>query len=306
MAERSSGEQRRPISPKDVFERSNMPSRWERLTGVSPKIAEDKLFLAFVASRYLGEKRLPHPDTLTVPEELRQKQTAALLGGWACVGSIILAVTGLAIGQLVLFGIAALGLIAAVVAVVVVSVATTPAILQFTALKAECEETHARLRANSLDPDYQAALNAMINCDEGTLAYCAAKIASEIRRQVAVESARMEVVAIDLWDELDAIATSAREITEDREQTERLQRSRLRDRPEVRETIESDQQLRATAIGLLASRVYAFADYRDRLHILGTNAWRDSRITRRALRLTSDELAARGSAETDPQWGRLR
>ena len=306
MAERSSGEQRRPISPKDVFERSNMPSRWERLTGVSPKIAEDKLLLAFVASRYLGEKRLPHPDTLTVPEELRQKQTADLFGGWACAGSIVLGLIGLATGQPVLFGIAALGLIAAVGVIAVVSIATTPGIVQFMAFKAECEKTHDRLRANSLDPDYQAALNAMINCDEGTLAYCAAKIASEIRRQVAVESARLEVVAIDLWDELDAIATSAREITEEREQTERLKRSRLRDRPEIRETLESDQQLRATAMGLLAARVYSFADYRDRQHILGANTWREDRINRRAVRLTSDEIAARWSAETDPQWKRLR
>lgn len=283
-----------------------MPSRWERLTGVSPKIAEDKLFLAFVASRYLGEKRYPHPDTLTVPVELRQKRTADLLGGWACVGSILLAILALAAGQPVLFGIASLGLIAAVVAIVLVSIATTPTILKFNALKAECETAHTRLHADSLDPEYRAALNAMINYDEGTLAYCAAKIASEIRRQVAAEAARLEVVAIDLWDELDAIATSAREITEDREQAEWLERSRLRDQPEVQATLESDQQLRATAMGLLAGRVYAFADYRDRLHILGTNAWRDSRITRRALRLTSDELAARGPAGTVSEPKRFR
>lgn len=145
----------------------------------------------------------------------------------------------------------------------------------------------------------------MINYDEGTLAYCAAKIASEIQRQVAAESARLEVIAIDLWDELDEIATSAREITEDREATERLEQSRLRDKPEVRETIASDQQSRATAISLLAARVYAFADYRDRLHLLGTNAWRHARMIRRAVRLTSDELAARGSAETAPEWKRI-
>ena len=124
--------------------------------------------------------------------------------------------------------------------------------------------------------------------------------------QVAAKSARLELVAIDLWDELDEIATSAREITEDREETERLARSRLRDKPEVRETLESDQQLRTTAVGLLAARVYAFADYRDRLHLLGTKARRDNRIARRALRLTSDELAANGSAETVPEWKRIR
>jgi hypothetical protein len=93
---------------------------------------------------------------------------------------------------------------------------------------------------------------------------------------------------------------------EEREQTERLKRSRLRDRPEIRETLESDHQLRATAMGLLAGRVYSFAVYRDRQHILGANTWRVDRITRRAVRLTSDELAARWSVDTDPEWKRIR
>lgn len=282
-----------------------MPSRWERLTGVSPKIAEDKLFLSFVAARYLGEQRLPHPDKVPVPEEFHQKRKVEGVAGWACAGAVVLAMIALAASQPVLFGLAAVALIAAVGTVVVVSASTAPAISEFQALRARCAEADARLRNESLDPEYRSALNSMINCDEGTLAYCAAKIASEIQRQDAARSARLELVAIDLWDELDAIATSAREITEDREETERLARSRLRDKPEVRETLESDQQLRAAAIGLLAARVDAFADYRDHLHLLGTNAWRDNRIARRALRLTSDELAAKGSAETRSSTGWL-
>lgn len=36
----------------------------------------------------------------------------------------------------------------------------------------------------------------------------------------------------------------------------------------------------------------AFADYRDQLILLGADAWRENRITRRAMRLSSDELAA--------------
>lgn len=290
MSKRDSGGERRPISPKDVFERSNMPSRWERLTGVSPKIAEDTLFLAFVAARYLGEQRLPHPAELPVPEELGKKQKVEALGGWVCAAAVVLGVIGLAASQPVLFGLAAVALIGAVVALVLVSTSTAPAIREFTALKGRCAQADARLRSDSLDPEYRSALNAMINCDEGTLAYCAAKIASEVRR--SLRSAQVELVAIDLWDELDEIATSAREITEDREETERLAQSRLRDRPEVRETLESDRLLRAEAISLLAARVYAFADYRDRVHLLGSSAWRDNRITRRAQRLTSDELAA--------------
>ena len=59
MAERQPVGAGHHIEPKDVFGRSNMPSRWERLTGVSPKIPEDRTFLSFVAARYRGETRLP-------------------------------------------------------------------------------------------------------------------------------------------------------------------------------------------------------------------------------------------------------
>lgn len=49
------------VAPQAVFNRSNMPSWWERLTGVSPKYVEDKVYLSFVAARYRGEERLPIP-----------------------------------------------------------------------------------------------------------------------------------------------------------------------------------------------------------------------------------------------------
>ena len=45
----------REVKPKDVFARSNMPSRWERLTNVSPKTLQDRKYLAFVAARYRGD-----------------------------------------------------------------------------------------------------------------------------------------------------------------------------------------------------------------------------------------------------------
>lgn len=60
------------IAPQDVFKRSNMPSWWERLTGVSPKTAEDRVFLSFVAARYLGEERMPDPDALVAPESVER------------------------------------------------------------------------------------------------------------------------------------------------------------------------------------------------------------------------------------------
>lgn len=212
---------------------------------------------------------------------------------WACVGGAVLAVIGLAASQPLIFGVAALGLIGTVVTIMMISVSTSPAILEFNALKSECERAHARLHGDSLDPEYRSTLDTMIACDEGTLAYCAAKIASEIQRQVASQSSKLEVIAIDLWDELDAIVTPAhaRSPKTAREPTNlSAAGSAISARSEKRSTRTAGYG--SAAIALLAARVYAFADYRDRLHLLGTAAWRDARITSRAMRLTSDELAA--------------
>lgn len=191
----------------------------------------------------------------------------------------VLAVIALSAGQHILFGVAALGTIATVVAVMVTLLSTAPAVSDFNALKARCEQAHSRLYADALDPEYRTALNAMIACPEGTLAYCAAGIAAEIRCHAAARPATVALPAIDPWDELEAIGTSAREITEEREDTEH----------EI-----GDIRLREGAIALLAARVSAFADYRDRLHLFGTAIWRDNRIVRRAVTPTSDELAADG------------
>jgi hypothetical protein len=75
MAKRPDGGKRREITAKDVFDRSNMPSRWERLTGVGPKIPKDRKFLNFVAARYCGEPRLPHPRQLSAQSSKRRPIT---------------------------------------------------------------------------------------------------------------------------------------------------------------------------------------------------------------------------------------
>lgn len=131
----------------------------------------------------------------------------------------------------------------------------------------------------------------MINCDEGTLTYCAAKIASEIEQDPAWDSPHLDIIAIELWDELADIGASARQIAKDREATERLERGRLRGDPEVRAMIDADKQLRNEALTLLAARVHAFADYRDRLHRHGMAASRETSALSRAMRLASDEQA---------------
>jgi uncharacterized membrane protein YphA (DoxX/SURF4 family) len=279
------GESRR-IRPKDVFERSNMPSRWERITGVAPKTAADAKYLAFVAARYKGEKRLPHPDALAVPDELGRRQRADFTSWWTSAAAIALMIIGFATDLVI---VVAAGIV--VVANIVVSRSTAPAISEFHARKSRCELAESRLRANPLDPQDSATINKMINCDEGTLIYCAAKIASEIEQDPAWKSPHLDIIAIDLWDELADIGESARQIAKDREATERLERGRLRDDLEVRAMIDADKQLRNEALTLLAARVHAFADYRDRVHRHGMAALRESGALSRAIRLASDEQA---------------
>ena len=291
MAKESADGKRQEITPKDVFDRSNMPSWWERLTGVGPKIAEDKKFLAFAAARYRREPRLPHPRTLVAPAELERElfaRMACRLARWSAVG---LAVIGVITPQSVLVVIGVAVFIAAIAVKAWVSTFTGPAIAEFTALQSRCEEAHRRVYGDSLDPEYRSTLDQMITCDEGTLAYCAAKIASEIARDPAWASPRLDVAAINVWDEVAEIAHSARIIAEDRETCERLEQGRLRNDPEVLEIIEAENSSRSEALALLAARVHAFADYRDRVHRRGMAALRDSNTISRAMRRAADEVA---------------
>lgn len=282
---------RREIAAKDVFDRSNMPSRWERLTCVSPKITEDKQFLAFAAARYRGEPRLPHPSTLAAPAELARQEFTSLICRWTRWAATGLALIGALTQQAVLVVIGLVAFSAAVAVNSWISATTAPAIKKFTTLKSRCEKAHRRVHGDSLDPEYRSTLDQMITCDEGTLAYCGAKIASEIKRDPAWGSPRLGVAAINLWDEVADIAHSARLIAEDRETRERMEHGRLRDDPEIRDLIEAENRSRTEALALLAARVYTFADYRDRVHRAGIVALRDGRTASRALRQAADELA---------------
>jgi hypothetical protein len=291
MAKRSDGGKRPAITAKDVFDRSNMPSRWERLTGVGPKIPEDRKFLNFVAARYCGEPRLPHPDTLAAPVEMARRETVGLFGRWTFMTGGAVLVLGLVVQLAALATIGVVFLIVALTVVVIAANSTAPAIAEFQAWKSRCEAAHARVSEDALDPEYASTLNAMICHDEGTLAYCAAKIASEIEREPAWKAACLELIAVDLWDELDEIGSSAKQIADDREATEALILSRLHKDPEVREMIDTDNRQRHEALALLTARVYAFADYRDRVHRLGMSALRNSRTASRAMKQAADELA---------------
>ena len=97
MNERQPARAEREVKPKDVFARSNMPSRWERLTNVAPKTVRDRKYLAFVAARYRGDKRLPHPDALEPPRELHTREYAYCVCMAVGAIAIILAVAGLAV-----------------------------------------------------------------------------------------------------------------------------------------------------------------------------------------------------------------
>ena len=217
----------RPITPKDVFQRSNMPSRWERLTSVSPKTATDRKYLAFVAARYRGDELLPHPDELAVPAELRAVQIAKT----CAVVAAAVVLTGVVTQQLATAAAAGGCLAAALVVLLIVSVSAGPKIRRYHDVRARAEAAQARLQADGMDTEDSGTLNEMIINDEGTLAYCAAKIASEIEQDPGWRSDAVGVVPIDLWDELTEIGASARQIAEDRRTTESLERGRLRDDP---------------------------------------------------------------------------
>lgn len=283
---------RREIAAKDVFVRSNMPSRWERLTGIAPKTAADRKYLAFVAARYRGDERLPHPDKLDVPSEVQFREHT-LQGGWWFV-SIAVAATaiGLSAELTAVAAVAIVLLVCALGAIFLVRQSTEPIMRQHQALKARCETAERRLHASSLDPADADTLNTMINCDEGTLTYCAAKIASEIEQDSAWDANAVGFVQIDLWDELAEIGASARQIATDRAETEALERGHLRDDPEIRAVIAEEKQQRKEAITLLAARVHALANYRDRVHRHGVLARREHGTVDRIVRKVVDEQAS--------------
>lgn len=291
MSERQPVRAEREVTPKDVFARSNMPSRWERLTNVAPKTAQDRKYLAFVAARYRGDKRLPHPDELEPPGEFHTRQSTLCVGLASSGTGIALTAAGQAthLPPFVVAGI--LVLVCALVATVAVYVSTQPAVSQFYGLKSRCEQAEFRLRADPMDSENTSTINKMIRCDEGTLAYCAAKIASEIEQDSNWRSSRLDILPIDLWEELAEVGESASQITEDREATTALESSRLRDDPDVRAAIDEDKALTREALTLLAARVYAFADYRDEVLRLSMYARRDSTALSRAVRRVADQQA---------------
>jgi hypothetical protein len=161
----------------------------------------------------------------------------------------------------------------------------------FRALRARAELAEARLHADSLDSEDADTLNRMITCDEGTLTYCAAKIASEIEQEPTWDSSSTGFVPIDLWEELAEIAGSASLIARDREESEALERGRLRDDPEIRAAIDEERHQRTEAITALTARVHAFADYRDRVQRHGALVRREHGAVDRVVRKVIDEQA---------------
>lgn len=291
MPEEQSPVEPRAITPKDVFDRCNMPSRWERITNVAPKIYEDRTCLAFLAARYLDEEWLPEPESLIPPDEVRVWETAGVARTAACLASACIFFAGLVTGVPPLIGFGGVLLVGALVVAAVVRGNVAGAVRAFESLRSRCEEAESRLYADPLDSRYRSVLDQMITCDEGTLAYCAAKVVSEIQRDPAWESDQLAIFPIDPFDELAEIACSARQIADEQKATERLERNRLRDDPEVREMIAEDKQRRREAIGSLAARVSALADYRDRVLRLGMAAVREKNTASRAMRLAADEIA---------------
>lgn len=281
----------RRVVPQDVFARSNMPSRWERIWGVAPKTVCDRKFLAFVAARYRGEVRLPHPDSLVQPGEVTRwhsARTAAYVVG-PCAG--LLTIIGLAsnVVWIVALGIAVL--LAVAIWIAVVRNATQPAIRTFSDKFARSTQADQRLHADPMDQENTRTIEQMILCDEGTLAYCAAKIASEIEQDPAWTTSHVGFVPIDLWDEVAEAGEGARQISHHREAATELERSRLRDDAEVKIAIDEYQQRRRESIAGLAARIHAFADFRDRVHRAGVLERSEAAALGQAWRSAVDDVA---------------
>jgi hypothetical protein len=92
-----------------------------------------------------------------------------------------------------------------------------------------------------------------------------------------------------LWDEVAGIGRSAKQIADDRQALEGLERDRLCDAKDVRATIVEYKKLRKQAIALLAARVYAFADYRDRVRLHGIAARHADAELKGVMRSVEDE-----------------
>lgn len=293
MAEGMAESAQAAIRPKDVFARSNMPSRWERLTNVAPKTASDRKYVAFVAARYRGDARLPHPDEVEPPDEIPTRQRTQLGGRVAAATAAVLAVIGTA-SAVPAFTVTGVALFLIVVgAVVVVHLSTQEAVSEFRAFRALCERDESRLHVDPMDAVDTSTANTMITCDEGTLAYCAAKIASEIEKVPLWASSRLHIVPIDLRDELAEVGESARQIAKDRHALAALESGRLRDDPDIRATVAEDRQQITEALGDLAARVHSLADYRDQAQRLSVAARRDSTALNRAVRRAADQQAAK-------------
>jgi hypothetical protein len=263
-----------------------MPSRWERLTSVTPKIDADRMFLIFVAARYRGEPLLPRPRDLAPPVTLRIRTFAALA---ACLAAVVLVLGLMAQSAASILGAALMA--CALGVFVVVEVREGPSIRHYHQLRARAVEAQSRLQADRLSTEDADTLNEMIRCDEGTLSYCAAKIASEIERDPAWGGSSVGFVQIDLWQELADVGASAYRIAEDRIATEQLEQGRLRDDDDVRVMIAEDKDQRREALAALAARVHAFADYRDRIQRVSAQEVRDRSSLERATLLVSDEQA---------------
>jgi len=182
-------------------------------------------------------------------------------------------------------------LASAVLVLLAVAVWAGSSIRQYRDLRTRALEAESRLQSKGLSTTDAGTLNEMIQCDEGTLAYCAAKIASEIDRDPGWGGQSAAFLQIDLWDELADVGASARRIAQDRQATEQLKRGRLRDDPEIRLVITEDKEQRRVALTALAARVHDFADYRDHIQRISAREERDRSSLDRATRLVSDEQA---------------
>ncbi|HEY5857160.1 MAG TPA: hypothetical protein VIW24_24785 [Aldersonia sp.] len=278
-----------PVAPKDVFARVAMPSWWERRAGIRGRDAADRHYLAFLAARFRDD-----PQVAKVDEALRDAVHAHArgvvirqIGGFLIAVALVVLVVADAAAAGVVFVIA----LPALVLGNILAIGNSAAVRRHDEARERAEAARARLYPDVLHADDAETVRALQASDEGKLAYCAAMIAAEIARDPAWRERETPTLPVDLHLEITVVAERARQLIDDREAVCEHEQGRLRAAPDVRALAAAERRAHDRAVGSLAARVSAFADYRDRILLHRIAQTYDSAALRRAAETACDEQA---------------
>jgi hypothetical protein len=277
------------VAPKDVLARIPMPSWWGRRVGIRGKDADERHYLAFVAARFRGDPQVPEVDA----------SVARAAHAYAC-GIVVRQIGGflvlVALVVLVVADAAAAGCVFAIalpIAIVgnILAIGNAGAAKRHSREREQAEAARVRLHPEVLHPDDAATVRTLQSSDEGKLAYGTALIAAEIARDP--DWREHETLPVDLHIEVGDVAARARRLIEDREVPREYEQRRLHRASDVQALLAEERRAHEQAVGALAARVAAFADYRDKILHERLTATSESAARRRAVDSAHDEQARR-------------